>query len=119
MEERAHDFWERILEQARRGLPEQSYATWVSSARSVSWDGGVLHIVAPSRFHAEWLEDKYGQTLQEIGGRILGRPVQLRVSSSEAAPTREAPEITVSPLLEPPGSPSAGPSAGPPARASP
>ncbi|MDE2654333.1 MAG: chromosomal replication initiator protein DnaA [Gemmatimonadetes bacterium] len=102
MEERAHDLWEQILEQARRGLPEQTYATWVSSARFVSWDGGALHIVAPSRFHAEWLEDKYGQTLQEIGGRILGTPVRLRVSSAEASQERAAPEVTVTPIVEPP-----------------
>ena len=116
MEERAHDLWEQILEQARRGLPEQSYATWVSSARAVSWDGGALHIVAPSRFHAEWLEDKYGQTLQEIGGRILGMPVRLRVSSAEAVPERNAPEITVTPLVEPPGPPPGPTSAPPPAQ---
>ena len=100
MEERANELWKRILEQARRGLPEQSYATWVSSARAVSWDGGVLHIDAPSRFHAEWLEDKFGQTLQEIGGRILGRPVRLRVSSAAPAPARAAPGIAVTPLVE-------------------
>ncbi len=109
MEEHANELWERILEQARRGLPDQTYATWVSSARAVSWDGGALHIVAPSRFHAEWLEDKYGETLQEIGGRILGKPVQLRVSSAEPAPARAAPEITATPLVEPPSPPPADP----------
>ncbi len=102
MEERANELWERILEHARRGLPEQSYATWVASARAVSWDGGVLHIAAPSRFHAEWLEDKFGPVLQELGGRILGTPVQLRVSSADSAPERDAPEITVAPLVDPP-----------------
>ena len=101
MEEHAVDLWGQILEQARRGLPEQSYATWISSARAVSWQGGVLNIVAPSRFHSEWLEDKYGQTLQEIGGRILGRPLRLRVSSEESAPARVAPEVSVTPLAEP------------------
>ncbi len=100
MAERANELWERILEQARSGLPEQSYATWVSSARATALDGGILHILAPSRFHAEWLEDKFGQMLEEIGGRILGRPVQLRVSSSEASPERVAPEITVTPLVD-------------------
>ncbi len=110
MEEHAEQIWERILEQARRGLPEQSYATWLSSARAVSWEGGVLQIVAPSRFHADWLEDKYGSTLQEIGGQILGTPVRLRVSTAEAAPERVPPEITVTPLVEPPDLPVPEPS---------
>ena len=102
MEEHATDLWERILEQARRGLPEQTYTTWLSSARAVSWERGVLCIVAPTRFHSDWLEDKYGDRLQEIGGRILGTPVQLRVSSAEGAPARVPPEITVTPLVESP-----------------
>ena len=105
MEERTNELWEGILEHARRGLPEQSYATWVASARAVSWDGGVLHIAAPSRFHAEWLEDKFGPMLQEIGGRVLGTPVRLRVSSTQSAPPREPPDVTVAPLVEPSDTP--------------
>jgi len=96
----ATDLWKRILEQARPGLPEQSFRTWISSAKAVSWSGGVLHIAASSRFHAEWLEDKYGPLLQEIAGRIVRRSVELRISSEPTAPERAAPEISVSQVAE-------------------
>ena len=97
----ATDLWNRILEQARTGLPEQSFRTWISSAKAVSWSSGVLHIAATSKFHAEWLEDKYGSLLHEIADRVGGAAVELRISSEAEAPQRPAPEITVTQVVEP------------------
>ena len=79
------DLWNRILEHARPGLPEQTFRTWISSAKAVSWSGGVLRLAATSPFHAEWLEDKYGQMMRDIAERLLGEPVELRITS-EASP---------------------------------
>ena len=102
MEVGVTEYWDRILEQARLGLPEQTFTTWLSTARAVSWEGGVLHVVAPSRFHAEWLEDKYGDAVHEIAVRVLGEPVQLRFSPAQGAGARMAPEISVAPVVDPP-----------------
>ena len=112
MQQTADDLWDRILEQARTGLPEQSFRTWISSAKAVSWSGGVLHVAATSRFHAEWLEDKYGPLLQEIADRVVRGPVALQFSSEVSAPERRAPEITVTQVVDtesPPSTPTAPP----------
>jgi len=108
----ADDLWNRVLEQARTGLPEQTFRTWISSAQPVSWSEGVLHIAAPSRFHAEWLEDKYGPLLHEIAVRTVDAPVELRISSATSALDRSAPEITVRQVREP--EPPAGAGGSPP-----
>ena len=97
----ATDLWNRILAQARISLPEQSFRTWIASTRAVSWSDGVLDIAATSRFHAEWLEDKYGPLLHEIAVRAARGPVELRISSDAPAPERPAPEITVSQVVQP------------------
>lgn len=97
----ATDLWNRILEQARTGLPEQSFRTWIASAEAVSWSDGVLGVAATSRFHAEWLEDKYGPLLHEIAVRTVNGPVELRISSDPPAPERQAPEITVTRVVQP------------------
>ena len=103
----ATDLWNRILEQARTGLPEQAYRTWISSAKPVSWSGGVLHVAATSRFHAEWLEDKYGQVVHDIAERVTGEPVELRITPETPTADRSSPEITVTRVVEPePASPS-------------
>lgn len=105
----ATEFWNRILEQAKLGLPEHTFATWFSNARAVSWEAGVLHVVAPSRFHAEWLEDKYGETVHGIAVRVLGEPVKLKFSPEQGATDRSAPEISVAPVVEPSPPPPARP----------
>lgn len=101
MELGATELWDRILGQARRGLPEQTFRTWLASAEAVSWSEGILHITAPSRFHAEWLEDKYGETVHEIARAIVGSPVELRVSTELGARERSTPEISVAQVGEP------------------
>ena len=101
MELGATELWDTILGQARSGLPEQAFRTWLSSAEAVSWANGVLHLTATSRFHAEWLEDKYGQLVQEIARRIVGSPVELRITSATATIERPTPEISVAHVAEP------------------
>ena len=112
----ATDLWNRILEQAGSGLPEQAFRTWISSARAVSWSGGVLHVAATSSFHAEWLEDKYGRMVHDIAEQVAGGPVELRITSQAPPVERPSPEVTVSQLVEPEREPAppAAPSAPPP-----
>ena len=107
MEPAVTELWEQILARARVGLPEQSFDTWLASANAVSWAQGVLHIVAPSRFHAEWVEDKYGGMVREIATSVLGDPVTLRFSADGTAPNRSTPELSVTPVVEPPPTPAA------------
>lgn len=109
----ATDLWNRILEQARRGLPEQAFRTWISSAKAVSWDGGVLQVAATSRFHAEWLEDKYGHIVHDIAERVTGEPVDLRITFAGPPAERPSPEITVTQVVAPEPS-TAAPSSPPP-----
>lgn len=95
MELSASDLWNRILDQARHSMPEQTFRTWLSSARAVSWEEGVLKIETTSRFHAEWLEDKYGETLNEIASRLPDAPLRLAFTSSKPSGIRATPEVTV------------------------
>ena len=108
MEPAVAELWEQILERARISLPEQSFTTWLAAADVVSWAEGVLHIAAPSRFHAEWLEDKYGGMLSEIARGVAGQAVTLSVTAAGSVPNRSTPELSVAPVVESapvPGSP--------------
>ncbi len=96
MELGASELWDRILDQARHSLPEQTFRTWLSSAKARSWQGGVLEVETTSRFHAEWLEDKYGQTLKKIAASLPEAPIALRFVSSKPSGVRQTPEVVVS-----------------------
>ena len=102
MEPAVTQLWEQILARAKLGLPEQSYNTWLATANAVSWAKGVLHIVAPSRFHAEWVEDKYGGMVHEIATSVLGDPVTLLITAAGSAPNRSTPELSVAPVVDEP-----------------
>lgn len=110
MEFTATDLWSRVLDAVRPGMPEQSFKAWLSATRGVALsDDGGLQVEAPSQFHAEWIEDKYLPTLEELAHSLVGRPVTLTiVAGAGGGPVFPAVEVV------PPG-----PSAPPPAAATP
>ncbi|HCR03735.1 MAG TPA: chromosomal replication initiator protein DnaA [Gemmatimonadetes bacterium] len=90
MELTATDLWDRVLESARAGIPEQSYRTWLSGTSASALTDGELLVEAPSQFHVEWIEDKYGSMLGELTRRVMGRPLRIAFRSSKlpaAAPS--------------------------------
>jgi chromosomal replication initiator protein len=77
MEFTASELWSRVLSSARTGMPEQSYRTWLAGSVPVGLSEDELIVEAPSDFHVEWVEDKYGRLLGEILAKTLGRPLRL------------------------------------------
>jgi chromosomal replication initiator protein len=95
MELTASELWTQILDSARSGLPEQSFQTWLSGTVAVALSESELVVEAPSQFHVEWIEDKYGRHLEELAGRILGRSLAISLTSgSPQAPPLPALELT-------------------------
>ena len=88
MELTASDLWNRVLESARAGVPDQSFRTWLSGTSASALTDSELTVEAPSQFHVEWIEDKYGSMLGELTRRLIGRPLKLTFRSSKlhAAP---------------------------------
>ena len=83
MELTAADLWTRVLESARAGIPEQSYRTWLSGTSASALTDAELLVEAPSQFHVEWIEDKYGPMLSELTRRVMGRPLRIAFRSSK------------------------------------
>ncbi len=83
MESTASDLWAQVLTAVRAGMPEQSYRTWLSGMSPVGLSDDELIMEAPSEFHVQWVEDKYGATLNGALRRLSGRPISLslRVAS--------------------------------------
>ena len=83
MELTAVNLWARVLESARAGIPEQSYRTWLSGTSASALTDAELLVDAPSQFHVEWIEDKYGPMLSELTRRVMGRPLRIAFRSSK------------------------------------
>ena len=95
MEFTADDLWSRVLEAARDRLQEQTFRTWLAGTAAVGLTDSELVIEAPSDFHVEWLEDKYGPLLSELIERTLGRPLRLRIQCGDPAPPLVVPTVQV------------------------
>jgi chromosomal replication initiator protein len=121
MELTATDLWERVLDAARPGMPEQSFKTWLSGTRAVALSESELHVAAPSEFHVEWIEDKFQPVLEELVERALGRHLTLVFSIGEGVQPA-FPSVEVTPPAAPgdgddrspaPATPSPVPNRGP------
>lgn len=96
----ATDLWKTILRRVAESVRAQGYATWLSKVQPVSWSEGVLRAEAPDRFHAEWVEDKYGGLLREVGQEVVGTPFSLQVVSS-GSPRGRPPEVSLAAVVAP------------------
>jgi chromosomal replication initiator protein len=113
MELTAAELWARIQESARVSIPEHGYLTWVAPAKAVALTSDELQVEVPSRFHVEWLEDKFGPVLAGAAERILGRPVKITASCSAEPPPIPVPFIELTPPSPTAGSVAPGASGAP------
>ncbi|HBD99028.1 MAG TPA: chromosomal replication initiator protein DnaA [Gemmatimonadetes bacterium] len=97
MELTAAELWARIQESARASIPEHGYLTWVAGAKAVALTSDELQVEVPSRFHVEWLEDKFGPVLAGAAERILGRPLKITASCNAELSAIPVPSIELRP----------------------
>jgi len=90
MELSASEIWAHALAAARTYLPEQSFQTWLSGTEAVGFSDDELLVEAPSQFHVEWIEDKYGALLRRSIEQRLGRPLSVSYRSSASHPSPAA-----------------------------
>jgi chromosomal replication initiator protein len=74
MEQSAKEAWKRLLEEARRELPDATVRTWLEPAEPIALDEGQLIIGAPDQFAVEWNESKHATVLARAAERVFGRP---------------------------------------------
>src|SRR3970040_580602 len=111
MEQSAKEAWKRLLDEARRELPEATVRTWLEPAEPIALDEGRLILGAPDQFAAEWDEAKHAGLLARAAERVLGRPTTVVFRVTEDRQQRPQMDFFVAPR-ESPATPTtaAGPS---------
>src|SRR6266702_133875 len=113
MEQSVNEAWKRLLDEARRELPEATVRTWLEPSEPIALDEGRLILGAPDQFAAEWNESKHAAFLARAAERVLGRPttVVFRVQEDRqrrpqmdffVAPRESSGVATVSPVATTP-----------------
>ncbi len=71
------DAWKRILDEARRELPEQAVTTWLAPAEPLTFQEGRLVLGVPDEFAVKWNEAKHAAILTRLADQILGERVEV------------------------------------------
>jgi chromosomal replication initiator protein len=90
MELTAAEAWSRILERARPLLPEHTFRIWLEQTEPLTLSQDQLAVAAGSDFAAEWIEDKYGDLLNEVAERVIGRSIALSFRHQQRDGGRDA-----------------------------
>ncbi|MFN0177560.1 MAG: chromosomal replication initiator protein DnaA [Gemmatimonadales bacterium] len=95
------DAWKRILEEARRELPEQAVTTWLSPAEPLTLDEKQLVLGVPDEFAVKWNEAKHAVLLSRLADQVLGRSVEVVFRVPEDRLQRPQIDFFVAPSPEP------------------
>ena len=97
MEQSPKEAWKRLLEEARRDLPDATIRTWLEPAEPIALDGEQLIVGAPDQFAAEWNESKHAGLLARAAERVFGRPTAVVFRVQEDRQQRPQMDFFVAP----------------------
>src|SRR5213592_4803381 len=97
MEQSVNEAWKRLLDEARRELPEATVRTWLEPSEPIALDEGRLILGAPDQFAAEWNESKHAAFLARAAERVLGRPTTVVFRVQEDRQRRPQMDFFVAP----------------------
>src|SRR6185503_1145329 len=112
MELSAKEAWSRVLEEARRELPDATVRTWLEPAEPIGLTNGRLVLAAQDQFAVEWNESKHAPLLSRLAAKALGQPLTVTFQVQEERVQRPQMDFFVAP-------PTNGAGAEPPKRATP
>ncbi|HXQ28415.1 MAG TPA: chromosomal replication initiator protein DnaA [Gemmatimonadales bacterium] len=107
MEQSTKEAWKRLLDEARRELPDATIRTWLEPAEPLALDEGRLIVGAPDQFAVEWNESKHAGVLARAAERVFGRPTTVVFRVQEDRQQRPqmdffvAPRATIAPEKQP------------------
>jgi chromosomal replication initiator protein len=93
----ANEVWTRILDRARRELPEQTFRTWLEPTEPLALEGDTIIIGSPDQFAADWNETKHAPLLSSLAPIALGHPLSVVFRVHEERKTRNQMDLFVAP----------------------
>src|SRR3954453_1747512 len=93
----ATEVWTRILDRARRELPEQTFRTWLEPTEPLALEGNTIIIGSPDQFAADWNESKNAPLLASLAPIAFGHPISVVFKVHEERKARNQMDRFVAP----------------------
>ena len=97
MEQSTKEAWKRLLDEARRELPDATVRTWLEPAEPIALDDGRFIVGAPDQFAVEWNESKHAGILARAAERVFGQPTTVVFRVQEDRQQRPQMDFFVAP----------------------
>ena len=78
--------WDVFRDTVRGSVPTVAWQNWLETLGEGEKDGDGLVLVAPTDFHAQWVRDKYRETLQTAAAVAYGSEVKIRTMADDTEP---------------------------------
>jgi chromosomal replication initiator protein len=87
MKKNAQSVWDNCLSFIKDNIQEQAYKTWFEPIKPLELNDNALHVLIPSKFFYEWLEEHYVTLLKSALHKELGKEAKLiyRIVTENAA----------------------------------
>jgi chromosomal replication initiator protein len=89
--------WKRLLDLARREIPEQTFRTWLEPTEALTITGDTLSIGVPDQFAADWNESKHAELFASYAPIALGHPLKNLFKVHEERKKRSQMDFFVAP----------------------
>lgn len=89
--------WKRLLDVARREIPEQTFRTWLEPTEALAIDGNTLSVGVPDQFAADWNESKHAELFAGFAPIALGHPIRVVFKVHEERKKRAQMDFFVAP----------------------
>ena len=93
------EVWKRLLDLARRDIPEQTFRTWLEPTQALSVNGGVLSVGVPDQFAADWNESKHAELIAGYAPIAIGHPLKIIFRVHEERKKRSQMDFFVAPPI--------------------
>lgn len=78
--------WDVFRDTVRGNVPTVAWHNWLETLGEGERDADGLILIAPTDFHAQWVRDKYRDTLQTAAAVAYGSGVKIRIIADDTAP---------------------------------
>jgi chromosomal replication initiator protein len=79
------DLWEHVLDELQSRIQRQSFDMWLRGTTAIRHSDTEFHVVAPTRFTQEWIENRFSNLITETLSDCIGSPVHVRITNRDDA----------------------------------
>lgn len=85
--------WEKILEKLKEKIPEQTFKTWFSPTKGLSFSEDTLFVEVPNPFFIDWLEEHYINILSDTAVSLFKRKMKISFKANTTEAVRPEPVL--------------------------